>query len=62
MCLRLKGVGAEALRLHLLDRRQVGTIATGEEDLRIAFSSVPLEQIEELFALIAEGVRELRKA
>ena len=62
MCLRLKGVDAEALRIHLLDRYQVGTIATSAEDLRVAFSSVPMEQIEEVFEVIAKGVRELRKA
>lgn len=60
MCLRLKGVNAEALRVHLLDRYEVGTISTSDEDLRVAFSSVPIEQIEEVFEIIAKGVRELR--
>lgn len=59
MCLRLKGVEAEALRLHLLERYGLGTIATDREDLRIAFSSVPIERIEEVFQTIARGIREL---
>jgi DNA-binding transcriptional MocR family regulator len=60
MTLRLKGVTAEELRLHLLEKAGLGTIATGENDLRIAFSSVSLERIEEVFAAIAQGIRTLR--
>jgi hypothetical protein len=28
MCVKLKGVEAEALRVHLLDRHQTGLVAT----------------------------------
>ncbi len=59
MCLRLKGVQAEAARQHLLERHGVGLIALGGADLRVAYSCVPEEQIPELFATIATGVREL---
>ena len=61
MCLRIKGVNAETLRVHLLNRYELGTISTSDEDLRIAFSSVPLEKIEEVFEIIAKGVRDLRR-
>jgi aspartate/methionine/tyrosine aminotransferase len=59
MCIRLKGVEAEPLRRYLLDRYQVGTIATGKHDLRIAFSSVDEENIEPLFEAIFQAARDL---
>jgi aspartate/methionine/tyrosine aminotransferase len=59
MCLQLKTVDAEALRLHLLDQYGVGTISLGKTDLRIAFSCVELEDLDELFALIYKGVKDL---
>ena len=60
MCLRIKGVDAEALRLHLLDEHGIGTIALGGGDLRVAFSCVEQTDIAELFDRIAQGVRALR--
>ena len=60
MCLKLTRVTAEELRRHLLDRYGVGTIATGERDLRIAFSCVEKEQIAELFDTIYRAAEELR--
>jgi aspartate/methionine/tyrosine aminotransferase len=62
MCLALKGVDGETLRLHLLDRHGVGLIATGGCDLRIAFSCLEVPEIEPLFELIHRGVQELREA
>ncbi|KLU61302.1 glutamate-pyruvate aminotransferase AlaA [Peptococcaceae bacterium CEB3] len=59
MCLRLKSVKAEALRLHLLRRYGVGVISLGDSDLRIAFSSVAKEDLAELFELIYQGVKDL---
>ena len=59
MCLRLKTVDAEALRLHLLDRYGVGLIALGEHDLRVAFSCIDVDQIEPLFDIILQGSEEL---
>ncbi|MDB5053896.1 MAG: pyridoxal phosphate-dependent transferase [Bacilli bacterium] len=61
MCLKLKTVDAESLRLHLLDRYGVGTIALGETDLRVAFSCIEESGLEELFDLIYQGVRDLEK-
>jgi DNA-binding transcriptional MocR family regulator len=60
MCLKLTRVTAEALRRHLLDRYGVGTIATAERDLRIAFSCVEKEQIAELFDTIYRAAEEVR--
>ena len=60
MCLRVKGVDADALRLHLLDAHQLGTIALGPTDLRVAFSCLLENQIPDVFARIAQGIRSLR--
>ncbi|MBN1141428.1 MAG: aminotransferase class I/II-fold pyridoxal phosphate-dependent enzyme [Deltaproteobacteria bacterium] len=59
MCLKLKKVDAEALRVHLLERYGVGTIANNATDLRIAFSCIAKENIAELFDLIHQGVKDL---
>ncbi|GKS13849.1 hypothetical protein YDYSY3_48490 [Paenibacillus chitinolyticus] len=59
MCLKLKTVDAEALRQRLLEVYGVGTIALSETDLRVAFSCIDEENIEELFDLIYQGVRDL---
>ena len=61
MCLKLKTVEAETLRLHLLDQYGIGTIALGSTDLRIAFSCVEIENIEELFSDIYKGVKDLEQ-
>jgi len=59
MCLKLKRVEAEALRVHLLDKYGVGTISIGKTDLRIAFSCIAEENIAELFDLIYEAENDL---
>lgn len=59
MCLRLKKVEAEPLRVHLLDRYGVGTIAMDKRDLRVTFSSVEEDKIVHLFKIIGQGVRDL---
>ena len=61
MCLKLKNVDAEALRVHLLKTYKVGLIATGKSDIRIAFSSIDKENIEPLFELIYKGVKDIEK-
>ncbi|GGA35724.1 aminotransferase class I/II-fold pyridoxal phosphate-dependent enzyme [Paenibacillus physcomitrellae] len=61
MCLKLKTVSAEPLRQHLLREYGVGTIALGEQDLRIAFSCIAEEHLEDLFDLIYQGVKDLQK-
>ncbi|MEK5061612.1 aminotransferase class I/II-fold pyridoxal phosphate-dependent enzyme [Paenibacillus shunpengii] len=59
MCLKVTKVQAEELRVHLLDRYEIGTIALGEHDLRIAFSSLEENQLEELFDTIYQAVQDL---
>jgi aspartate/methionine/tyrosine aminotransferase len=59
MCLRLKTVEAEPLRVHLLDRYGVGLISLGKTDLRIAFSCLEQGNIQELFDTVLRGVNDL---
>jgi len=59
MCLKLKGIDAETFRKHLLDKYGVGVIADGDRDIRIAFSSVDLGDLEDLYAIMASAARDL---
>ncbi|GAB6096618.1 aminotransferase class I/II-fold pyridoxal phosphate-dependent enzyme [Desulfatiferula olefinivorans] len=59
MCIRLKNVDAETLRVHLLDNYGVGLIALGERDLRVAFSCLDLDDVEVLFDTVLQGVKDL---
>jgi len=59
MCLRLKTVNAETLRLHLLEKYGVGLISIGEKDLRVAFSCLEESDIPELFDTVLKGVKDL---
>ncbi len=61
MCLKLKQVDAEDLRVHLLKRYGVGTISVGVRDLRIAYSCIEVEQLEEVVNIIYQGVQDLAK-
>lgn len=60
MCVRVRGVDAEALRVHLLDEYGVGLIATGAEDIRIAFSCMELDEVEPLFESLHEAIQKLQ--
>jgi len=60
MCIRLKSVDAETLRLHLLEQYGVGLISMGESDMRIAFSCLEESDILELFNIILQGVEDLK--
>ncbi len=60
MCIRLKSVDAETLRLHLLEKYGVGLISIGERDMRIAFSCLEETDILELFNIILQGVKDLK--
>ena len=60
MCVKVKGVDAEKLRVHLLDKHQVGLIATSPTDIRVAFSCLELDQIEPLFETLHKAIEELR--
>ncbi|OQY19760.1 MAG: hypothetical protein B6I36_03200 [Desulfobacteraceae bacterium 4572_35.1] len=59
MCLKLKNVSAETLRVHLLEKYGVGAISIGKTDLRVAFSCIAEENIQELFDLIYQAVTDL---
>ncbi|MCF8070100.1 MAG: aminotransferase class I/II-fold pyridoxal phosphate-dependent enzyme [Desulfobacterales bacterium] len=59
MCIKLKSVDAETLRLHLLDKYGVGLIALGEKNIRVAFSCIEESEVQELFDIILKGVKDL---
>ena len=59
MCLKLKTVDAEPLRIHLLDKYGVGLISLGKTDLRVAFSCLEKEDTQELFDIVLKGVNDL---
>jgi hypothetical protein len=61
MCIRLKTVSAETLRIHLLDQYGVGLIALGESNLRVAFSCMEEADVEKLFDTIFQGVKIWKK-
>jgi len=60
MCIRVKGVDAEALRQQLLSQYGVGVISIGPSDIRVAFSCLEEAEIEPLFECIHEAIGELR--
>jgi len=62
MCLKLKTVGAEALRVHLLNHYGIGLIALGEHNLRVAFSCLEEQEIPVLFELVWQAVKDLEAA
>jgi len=59
MCLKLKTVGAEQLRVHLLEKYGVGLISLGKTDLRVAFSCVEEDDISELFNTVFQAIKDL---
>ncbi len=60
MCIRLNNIKAEAFRQRLLEKYGVGVIATGESDIRIAFSCVEVDDIPALFELMFECAQEMQ--
>ncbi len=50
---------SEKLRLHLLNEYGIGTISIQGKYLRIAYSSVELENLDELYTLIDKAAREV---
>ncbi len=60
MLIKVRGVPAPKLREHLLDAHQVGLISTSETDLRIAFSCLEKDQVQELFDTLHTAIGELR--
>jgi len=59
MCLKLKKVHAEELRLHLLNKYGVGVISLGKTDIRIAFSCVEEEDIQDIFDIILQAIKDI---
>jgi aspartate/methionine/tyrosine aminotransferase len=59
MCIRLKTVNAEKLRVHLLETYGVGLISIGDENLRVAFSCLEENNIQELFDIVLQGIQDL---
>lgn len=59
MCLKLKTVDAEQLRVHLLDTYGVGLISLNRTDLRVAYSCIDREDIQTLFDTILQGIGDL---
>ncbi len=60
MCVRPVGVEAEAVRKELLSNFQTGVIVLSGL-IRLAFSSVPTDRIEELFDNLHAAIRNLRR-
>lgn len=61
MCIRLKDVNAEQLRLHLLDNYGTGLISIGDKNIRVAFSCLEEKDVKTLFDIILSGINDLRK-
>lgn len=61
MCLKINAVSARDLRVHLLDKYGVGTIAINDTDLRIAFSCINTQDVQELFDTILLAWKDLAK-
>ncbi len=59
MCFKCNGIDAEDLRYKLLHEYQIGTIALGSDYLRIAFSSIDSDQIEEVHSTVYKAAEEL---
>ncbi len=59
MCLRMKHVEAEPLRVHLLDKYGLGVIATAKHDIRVAFSCLEVDQLADVYEDIYRGARDL---
>jgi aspartate/methionine/tyrosine aminotransferase len=62
MCVAVKGAGAEAVRLRLLDEHETGVIAIGSSDIRIAFSCLEVDQVEPLFEALHTAVQDSQSA
>jgi aspartate/methionine/tyrosine aminotransferase len=60
MCVNAKGVDAEKVRVHLLERYGIGLIASSPTDLRVAFSCLELEEIDPLFEALHKAIQQLQ--
>ena len=60
MAFECLGISAEELRLSLLDRG-IGTIAIGTQYLRVAYSTVDLEDLTELYSEVFEVAESMKR-
>jgi aspartate/methionine/tyrosine aminotransferase len=60
MLVKVDGVDAEKLRLHLLEEHGVGLIATSPTDIRVAFSCLEATDVEPLFEELHRAIQTLR--
>jgi aspartate/methionine/tyrosine aminotransferase len=60
MCVSVKGVEAEKVRLHLLDTYGIGVISAGPTDIRIAFSCLEVKEVEPLFEDLHQAIQDMR--
>jgi hypothetical protein len=60
MCVAVKGVEAEKVRLQLLDTYGIGVIAVGPTDIRVAFSCLEVGDIEPLFEDLHKAIQDMR--
>ena len=61
MCVKPKGVEAETVRRHLIEKYSTGTIVLSGL-IRLAFSTIPVQKLPRLFANVDAAVRDLRGA
>ena len=59
MCVRLHRVDAEELRVHLLDKYGIGVISSGKSDIRVAFSCLEVDEIDDLFVALHAAWQDL---
>ena len=59
MCVKPKGVDAEAVRRRLVEKYSTGVIAISGL-IRLAFSTIPLAKLETLFANVYSAINDLR--
>ena len=56
----MKGVNAEELRVHLIEKHSIGIVALNETDIRIAFSCIEKEDLPHVFKSIATAIETLQ--
>jgi aspartate/methionine/tyrosine aminotransferase len=61
MSIALEGIDAEQFRVRLLDTYGVGVIAEGPTDIRVAFSCLEIDEIEDLFDIMYRCARDMRE-
>jgi hypothetical protein len=59
MCVRPKGIDAESVRKHLIEKYSTGTIVLSGL-IRLAFSTIPRCKLAELFANVYSAINDLR--